>query len=733
MLGQHLGSYQVFRDIDSIEPGIDFVEAIERELDTCEVMLVLISRTWRTATDETGQPRLQDPNDYVRLEVATALGRRDIRVIPVLLQGASMPRVKDLPDDLAALARRNAVELRDTSFPTDVEKLATILKRVLSSKGQIGQPKQAEAPPTEHTWEAQNREEEEQLRQYRERVEAFWVDEELSKGEAESLSDLANKLRLSPDTAADVEREVMGDTKEAIIERQDREREATERRKQLEELYAQARQLHQNQEWQAVVGVFNQIRAINPEYPDAEELLLSAREALAAQRRLERRANSMYERGLTYIESEEWAQALRCFEELQRLEPGYRKTEELLSRVRSELADDIDASGEHEQQEATREWEKGLSARTSIDKRISGGSYNTPASSTSPALVIYLFDISTSMQQELDGLPKIEHANQAIEKVLRRMVQRSTKGEVISPRYRLAMIAYSEQPYDILGGIQTIDQVVRRGKPRLSADTTADAAAAFMVARELLMQELPYLRGHPAPMVCHLTDGKFTGSDPEPIAQEIMHMANDDGNVLVENIYLGSELTTQPISDPYSWPGVSDIYELKSRYAKKLFNMSSPLPDSYVEMINEEGYELEPGSRMLIPGTNYDLIELALAMSSATATYDVKAVNLAPDDAKAWHNKGKALFESGYYEEALETTEKIVRLNPDYLAAWVNKGSALLKLSRYEEALEAAEKAIDLNPNEPRAWDNKGWTLYNLGRFREAQKAYEEVNKLRTR
>lgn len=66
------------------------------------------------------------------------------------------------------------------------------------------------------------------------------------------------------------------------------------------------------------------------------------------------------------------------------------------------------------------------------------------------------------------------------------------------------------------------------------------------------------------------------------------------------------------------WPGVFDVCELKSSYAQKLFYMSSPLPHSYAEVIDEEGYALRPGSRMLIPVNDYDLIELAFAMSGAT-------------------------------------------------------------------------------------------------------------------
>jgi uncharacterized protein YegL len=247
-------------------------------------------------------------------------------------------------------------------------------------------------------------------------------------------------------------------------------------------------------------------------------------------------------------------------------------------------------------------------------------SYNLVATGKTPALIIYLIDISGSMSESLDGMPKIEHVNQAIEKVLVRMVQRSTKGEVISPRYRLAMAAYSDNPIDILGGIQTIDDVAKKGRPKLSATSLTNTHSAFTWARDLLKQELPNLNGQPAPMVCHLTDGQFTGSDPTPIAQEIMQMSNDDGNVLIENIYVGPNLTHQPITDAESWPGLSDVSELNNQYAQQLFHISSPLPGSYADVIQEEGYKLNAGSRMLIPGTNKELIELAFAMSGATPT-----------------------------------------------------------------------------------------------------------------
>ena len=128
---EHFGEETVFRDIDSMEPGLDFVVAIERALESCAVVLVVIGRNWTTTLKEheqTGQ------EDYMQLEVATALKRNDVRVIPVLVQGASMPRAEELPDDLSALRRRNAIELHDSSWNEEVRRLITTLDKVLERR-----------------------------------------------------------------------------------------------------------------------------------------------------------------------------------------------------------------------------------------------------------------------------------------------------------------------------------------------------------------------------------------------------------------------------------------------------------------------------------------------------------------------------------------------------------------------------------------------------------------------
>jgi len=88
--------------------GINFVEEIEKNVGSCDVLIAVIGKHWLISTDEKRRRRLNNPNDFVRLEIATAL-KRNIRVIPVLVDGASMPPSGQLPEDLKPLAFRNAL------------------------------------------------------------------------------------------------------------------------------------------------------------------------------------------------------------------------------------------------------------------------------------------------------------------------------------------------------------------------------------------------------------------------------------------------------------------------------------------------------------------------------------------------------------------------------------------------------------------------------------------------
>jgi non-specific serine/threonine protein kinase len=112
----------VFMDIDSLAPGVDFVDATDQILKHCEVLFALIGRRWLTSLDAEGNPRLENPEDFVRLEIEVALAR-NIRVVPLLVGGAVMPKSTQLPGELSRLARRHAFELSDTRWHTDVAAL----------------------------------------------------------------------------------------------------------------------------------------------------------------------------------------------------------------------------------------------------------------------------------------------------------------------------------------------------------------------------------------------------------------------------------------------------------------------------------------------------------------------------------------------------------------------------------------------------------------------------------
>lgn len=106
-LSQRIPDALIFMDLDSIEPGMDFAEVIDQAVNASAVLVALIGRQWATLTDEHGIRRLDNPDDYVRFELKTAL-QRGVRVIPVLIDGAKPLRQQDLPAELHKLARLNA-------------------------------------------------------------------------------------------------------------------------------------------------------------------------------------------------------------------------------------------------------------------------------------------------------------------------------------------------------------------------------------------------------------------------------------------------------------------------------------------------------------------------------------------------------------------------------------------------------------------------------------------------
>ncbi|MBE9069308.1 toll/interleukin-1 receptor domain-containing protein [Leptolyngbya cf. ectocarpi LEGE 11479] len=134
-LVEAFGSERIFKDVDNIPYGADFVEYLDQAVARCDVLIALMGRSWLTVTDSHGKRRLDDPNDFVRIEIASAL-KRDILVLPVLIGGATMPGPSDLPDDLQSLARRNAAQARyDPDFHSDMRRIVTKLEDYFADRG----------------------------------------------------------------------------------------------------------------------------------------------------------------------------------------------------------------------------------------------------------------------------------------------------------------------------------------------------------------------------------------------------------------------------------------------------------------------------------------------------------------------------------------------------------------------------------------------------------------------
>lgn len=123
------GRNPIFKDVDSIPLGLDFKEFLDAKVSECSVLLAIIGDRWLEAIDELGERRLNDPADFVRIEIESAM-KRGIPVIPLLVRGARMPREAELPEGLKKLAYRNGIPIRsDPDFHRDMDRLITALEK----------------------------------------------------------------------------------------------------------------------------------------------------------------------------------------------------------------------------------------------------------------------------------------------------------------------------------------------------------------------------------------------------------------------------------------------------------------------------------------------------------------------------------------------------------------------------------------------------------------------------
>jgi TIR domain len=245
-LAEHFSAEQLFKDVDSINPGDDFVELITAAVASCDVLLALIGSQWLTVTDWNGRRRLDDPNDYVRLELETAL-TRNIRVIPILVDDALMPRADELPPTLAPLVRRNAVEINPLTF--DTKRLIATVSKTLElevSDKKPDRPNQQVAGP-----------EVEQL--YDRALTAFWTEQ------WDEAADLFGQVLSRQPGYADADRKL-----ELVRRLQDRQQE-------LARHYAEASVAADAGDWELAVAKYSMV-AEAAGYRDTNDRLAEARQ-----------------------------------------------------------------------------------------------------------------------------------------------------------------------------------------------------------------------------------------------------------------------------------------------------------------------------------------------------------------------------------------------------------------------------------------------------------------------
>lgn len=134
------GSECIFKDVDSIPPGTDFSEVIAQRLGDCQAVIVVIGRSWLLSKKAGAPPRLHEPDDFVRLEIEFALGRK-LLLVPALVGKSSMPDAAQLPKSLQPLARRNALPVRpDPDFHRDMDRLIDALQKHFGAKRKVEPP-----------------------------------------------------------------------------------------------------------------------------------------------------------------------------------------------------------------------------------------------------------------------------------------------------------------------------------------------------------------------------------------------------------------------------------------------------------------------------------------------------------------------------------------------------------------------------------------------------------------
>jgi len=255
--------------------------------------------------------------------------------------------------------------------------------------------------------------------------------------------------------------------------------------------------------------------------------------------------------------------------------------------------------------------------------------YKNMANSDHPATIIYLVDISGSMEGLMpNGKSRIEVAKDAIQTAYTTMIQRSLRQGKIHPRYRIGMIAYTDELYDVYGDtgtIITIDKIKDLGVPAITPQKGTNMAKAFRYAAKLIQDDIntwsqKWLDECPPPVVMNITDCEYDEETQDPVAfaQNIQNISIPDGNVLVMNIFITDQIAL-PSNGFKEWRGYFPNESTGDPYGDKLLSISSLIPQSYGEILQTQmGWNVKSGAAMMFPGINQEFIKAGIVASTIT-------------------------------------------------------------------------------------------------------------------
>ena len=337
--------FQVFMDMDTIEPGSDFTDVIQEAVNGCDVFLPVIGTRWTSVADEQGRRRLDDPGDWVASEIAIALQRK-VPVIPVLVDGAEMPSRAELPEALSSLASRQAMIIRHESFPADVARLVSAIEKRIGTT--VSVPPDAVGPARPDA-AAVERDYTEGLaaffgQRYEEAVGLFervLRQEPDHPGAADRLGEARRHVQLSTWNAQADQAAAEGRWADAVVQLENvrsldpdypdltRRLQAATRQRRAGDLQADVRSLASAGQWAAVLAAGHELAALDPARADPDGLVSRARTAMAEAALAER-----YTRGLTELDRDAPAAAMEQFEAVLRERADYRDAAGLYAEAR---------------------------------------------------------------------------------------------------------------------------------------------------------------------------------------------------------------------------------------------------------------------------------------------------------------------------------------------------------------------------------------------------------------